>query len=175
MARPEWVALGRIARAHGIRGEVRVLLDNPASRTLEAVRSVVLRGREGSRTVAVERARSVPGGGCLLKLEGVPDRTAAEALSGCVVEVPRDALAPEEESEYYVCDLVGASVVGPDGPLGTIEAVQSYPSADALVVRCVSCARGTVEVPLVEDFIERVRVQDRTVVVRAAALAFFLP
>ena len=87
----------------------------------------------------------------------------------------RDSLPPEEDGEHYVCDLVGATVVGPDGALGTVEGVQSYPSIDALVVRPGSPGRGTVEVPLIDDFVERVRIEDRTVTLRAAALAFFSP
>ena len=173
MARPRWVALGRIVRAHGIRGEVRVALDNPESRTLQGVRSVLLRGPDGVRTVAVERARAVPGAAMLLKLEGVPDRNAAQAIAGVAVEVPREALEAEGDGEHYVCDLIGSTVVGPDGPLGTVEGVQSYPSTDALVVR--SHGRARVEIPLVDDFVELVLTRDRLVVVRAAALALFSP
>jgi 16S rRNA processing protein RimM len=85
----------------------------------------------------------------------------------------RAAFAPLEEGEFYVCDLVGARLVGPEGELGTIEELRSYPTTDVLLVRPNQRAAGPVEIPLLDDFVDRVDVGQKVVVVRSATLQFF--
>jgi 16S rRNA processing protein RimM len=175
MERPASVALGTVVRAHGIRGEVRIKLHNPESQALEDGVTVTLRQGGVARAIEVVRARPVPGGAVIAKLGTVNGRGEAEALTGSVIEVARASLPPEDEGEFYVCDLVGADVVGPGGSLGSVEGVRTYPSTDVLVVRPSAAGAGSVEIPLIDDFVERVSVPERTVVVRAEALVFFQP
>lgn len=54
-------------------------------------------------------------GKVLLRLTGIADRTAAEKLRGQTVEIPRDEAQPLDEDEFYIADLIGASVFGSDG------------------------------------------------------------
>jgi 16S rRNA processing protein RimM len=103
------IQVGYVARAHGLRGEVRVHLHTPGSTTLLGLERAWIGGQE-RRIVAV---RPTPGA-VLLLLEGVSDRDAAEALRGSVVEVDR-ADIPLEEGEYLLGDLPGCAVVDPDG------------------------------------------------------------
>jgi 16S rRNA processing protein RimM len=133
-----------------------------ASTSLLDAREVVLSGEKEERRCTVERARPTPKG-VLLSLAGVTDRTAAEALQGFRVSVPRDALPPLEEGEYYLCDVVGAEVLGPDGVrLGTAVDLRIYPSIDALLIELAD--GGFAEQPLVEPWLERVDVSARQVV-----------
>ncbi len=80
------VVVGRIGRAHGIKGElaVQVRTDEPERRFAPGTALVA-----GDRTVVVAAARN-HSGRLLLRLEGVGDRTAAEALHGRVLEVDVD-------------------------------------------------------------------------------------
>jgi 16S rRNA processing protein RimM len=71
----------------------------------------------------------------LLRLSGVHDRDAAEALRGLTVCVPRERLPPPEEGEYYLCDLVGATVRTPSKIIGQVTEVRVHPSVDTLVIR----------------------------------------
>ncbi len=165
------VGLGDVLRAHGIRGEVRVRLYNPASAMLDAATQITVRGAKGeARPMTIEQARPVPGG-VLVKFRGVDDRNQAELLRGAVLEVSREVLPPTEPDEFYACDLVGAQVIGPDGPIGTVREIAGYPTTDALVV-ALGAGRGTLEIPMLDDFIERVDLEQGVVIVRAAALAF---
>lgn len=105
------------------------------SDALERVKSVTLvRGGEALEPRRMTSARRVDKA-YLVTFEGVSDRNAAEALRGCEVCVPRAALPPPEEGEYYLCDLVGARVTAPDGDVGEVIEVRVHPSVDTLVVR----------------------------------------
>lgn len=69
------------------------------------------------------------------RFEGVSDRSAAEALRGCLVEVDRSALPPLGEGEYYHADLIGLPAVDGSGtPVGTVAAVENYGAGDLLEI-----------------------------------------
>jgi 16S rRNA processing protein RimM len=129
------IEIGRIGRAHGTRGDVKVALHWAGSQALHHVSTVVLR-RPGDTdaTWRVERARPTPKG-YLLKLEGIDDRTAAEAIRGASVLVDRGELPELEPGEYYLSDLVGLRVVSPAGPVGEVVEVRSHPSVDTIIIR----------------------------------------
>src|SRR4051812_8185256 len=92
--------IGRVTRAHGLKGELEVRLDWPDSRALlEAERVQLSRPDASSESYVIASTRST-GKGILLRLEGVGDRDAAEALCGSTVSVWRTELPPLEEGEY---------------------------------------------------------------------------
>ncbi len=128
------VEIGRVTRPHGVRGEVRVHLHFAGSDTLDRVKTVTLvhRGESVPRKVLAARRADKA---MLLRFEGIADRDGAESLRGAGVCVPRDVLPPVEDGEYYLCDLIGARVVGPDGDVGEVVEVRVHPSVDALVVK----------------------------------------
>jgi 16S rRNA processing protein RimM len=148
-----------------LKGELEVRLDWPDSRALlEAQRVLLSRPDGGSESRAIASTRST-GKGILLRLDGVEDRDAAEALCGSTVSVRRSDLPPLEEGEYYLCDLVGLAVAGPSGPLGRVLEIQMYPSVDAIVIEAPDGARY--EQPLVAEWLERVDVAGGGIVLRS--------
>jgi 16S rRNA processing protein RimM len=140
----ERIEIGGIARAHGIKGEVVVMLHDPDSLVLERVEALWLNGaRHG-----VDRARPGPHG-WLVKLTGVDDRNRAETLRGIPVEVARDAIELDDD-EVLLDDLVGCQVRRTDGaPWGEIVAIDIGPQ-DRLVIH-----DGDVErlLPMVDAFV----------------------
>jgi 16S rRNA processing protein RimM len=99
-----------------------------------------------------------------LKLEGVEDRNAADALRGLTVSVPYDSLETLPENEYYWEDLVGLAVVTEDGKsLGRIETIFPTGSNDVFV-----CREGGREIllPAIAEVIRSVDIRAGTVVVR---------
>src|SRR5580698_1587005 len=132
-----YVAVAEVARPHGVRGELRLKVYNPDSDLLtrRAGAAVRLRLPDGSeRDVAVLHAREA-NKALLVRLAGVDDRDAAEALRGAEVCVPRDAFPPLAEGEFYACDLEGARAVLRSGEeVGRVTGLVSYPTCDALVV-----------------------------------------
>jgi 16S rRNA processing protein RimM len=156
--------IGRVARAHGLRGELRIELHFAGSDALEHVSELWLSERAEDATGAlcqrIEAARPVPKA-YLVKLEGLSERNGADALRGKAVWVARSALPAAEPSEYYLVDLIGARVVGPEGEVGTVSEVVTHPSVDALVIRAPD--GRTLELPLVPDWIKRVSVEEKLV------------
>src|SRR5207253_396987 len=78
------IEIGTVSKAHGVRGEVVVILHDAESTALEGVETVYVAGVARK----VVQARNT-GGAYLLAVEGLTDRDAAAALRGSVVEVDR--------------------------------------------------------------------------------------
>jgi 16S rRNA processing protein RimM len=156
--------VGRVSKAHGITGEVRIVPHWESSDALLQVEEIWLSLNGQVLKHAVERARGVPRG-FLVKLRGVDDRTAAEALHGAAVSVPRSVLPPLEPGEYYLIDLVGAKVIGPEGEVGEVTGIVSHPTVDVIVVRLPD--GGSAEQPLSLPWLASVDVAGRTVVLNS--------
>ena len=105
------VVIGRIGRAHGIRGELNVEIrtDEPERRFAPGS-SIICTGR--TLTVASSRPHS---GRLVVAFDEVPDRTAAEQLHGSILEAEIDETErPDDPDEFYDHQLVGLQVRGPD-------------------------------------------------------------
>ena len=124
------VALAAVAGAHGVKGEVRLKLFGDSPANLASQEKIYVGGME-------RRLLGIREGGktALAKLEGVSDRSDAEALRGKLVEIDRAALPPLEEGEYYHSDLIGLACVDQEGePIGTVVAVENFGAGDLLEV-----------------------------------------
>lgn len=153
------VVIGRIGRAHGIRGDVAVELrtDEPERRFAPGS-SVLSSGRE--LVVASSRPHS---GRFLVRFVGVADRTAAEALRGQLVEVEVDEdEIPDDDGEFYDRQLVGLAVVTADERVGEVTEVLHLPAHDLLVV---ATDAGDVMVPFVEALVPDVDLEAGTLTV----------
>jgi len=107
--------VGRVARAHGVRGRILLVPYNEDSQELTAVTSLWLRAREGEpKRFEVDRAERASLG-YLVALRGIGDRDAAAALRGQEALVDRAELPAPGEDELYAADLVGMSAVDQAG------------------------------------------------------------
>jgi 16S rRNA processing protein RimM len=164
VAADRWVPLAEIARAHGVRGEVRLRPFNPDSDLLFRLREVLLRCADGKeRELGVESARPA-NDAILMKLSAVNDRDRAAELRGALVCGRRAHFPPLGEGEFYACDVEGARVVVEDGPepppsreVGRVITLRSGPCADVLVVEALDGGRPW-EVPLVSHVVRSVDV-----------------
>ncbi len=125
----ELLRVGRVGRPHGLDGGFTVSDPTERLELLDAGRSVLVAGRD-MNIVARRGTADHP----ILLLEGVGDRTAAEALRGEAIAVPRAVLGTLEEGEFLVDDLVGCEVVDGERPVGRVSDVLLLPSADTLEV-----------------------------------------
>lgn len=158
------VTVGRIGRAHGIKGEVGidVRTDEPDRRFADG--AVVVTDARVSRTLTVESSRW-HSGRLLVKFAEVPDRTAAEQLRNLVVQAEIDEHErPEDPDEFYDRDLIGLSVRTTDGAeVGEVTDVVHLPAQDLLEIR--RTAGNTVLVPLVEELVPEIDLAKQYVVV----------
>jgi 16S rRNA processing protein RimM len=159
----ELITVGRILRPQGRRGEVRVepLTDDPAR--LAALTDCYLVPPDAGEPRRIETVR-FQGAMPVVKLAGTDSIDAAEALTGRLVAIPREAARPLPPDHFYAFDLVGCRVRTPEGrPLGVIEDVSPGPAHDLWVVR--ADARQWL-LPAVTAIVERVDLTERVVVVR---------
>ncbi|HEX8381360.1 MAG TPA: ribosome maturation factor RimM [Allosphingosinicella sp.] len=123
------VALAAIAGAHGIGGEVRLKLFARSADSLKRHKAV----RVGDRLLTLASVKGDPTP--IARFAEIADRTAAEALRGCLLTVPRSALPPLEEGEYYHADLIGLPCESKAGePLGRVVAVEDFGAGDILEI-----------------------------------------
>lgn len=128
------VCVGVVTGAHGVRGQIRVrsFTSNPA----DVAAYGPVRDTDGTPLTLTVTGESR--GQMLARVTGVDDRTTAESLKGRRLYVPRAALPPTDEDEYYHTDLVGLRVehmgaaegVGP----GTVTAVHDHGAGAVLEV-----------------------------------------
>lgn len=119
------VALAVVIGAHGVVGEVRlkVFADD-----LSAHKSF------NGGTLTLKSVR--PGNnGAIARFAEVADRNAAEALRGTELTVPRSALPPLGEGEYYHADLIGLAAVAEDGtPIGVVATIENFGAGDVIEI-----------------------------------------
>ena len=144
MAQDKPVTLAAVTGAHGVTGEVRLKLFGEGLEAFSAHR----RFNDGALTLS--KLRDDGKGGAIARFAEIPDRTAAEALRGTVLTVPRSALPPLDEGEYYHADLLGLAAVSEAGePLGTVIAVENFGAGDIVEIERADGKRFMV--PMRED------------------------
>lgn len=129
------VVVGRVGRAHGIRGEVAIDLrtDEPERRFVVG-QVLTVEGTNQELTIAGTRWHS---GRLLVTFKGVPDRTAVEAFRGAfLIAAVDDAERPADDDEFYDRSLVGLVVRDHLGQeRGEVTAVVHLPAQDLLAVQ----------------------------------------
>ena len=129
MAIDKPVTLAAVIGAHGVTGEVRLKLFGEGLEALSAHRIF----NDGALTL--RKLRDDGKGGAIVRFAETADRTAAEKLRGTLLTVPRSALPPLEEGEYYHADLIGLAAVSDAGnALGTVIAVENYGAGDVIEI-----------------------------------------
>lgn len=156
------IAVGRVLRPQGRRGEVRLepLTDEPGR--FRDLRECYLVPPETGERRLVE-AVWFQGGVPVLKLAGSENIGDAEALVGRLVSIPRGAARALPRDRFYAFDLIGCAVETREGTtLGVLEDVRAGPGHDLWVVRV---GKRECLIPAVSAIVERVDLAARVVVV----------
>jgi 16S rRNA processing protein RimM len=158
---PDAVAVGEIVGAHALRGLLRVRPYQPAPPSLAAGRRVLLE-RDGAWSEAqVTHAGAHGRGMLLLGLDGVSDRTAADALRGVRLLARLADLPALDRDEYYHHEVLGFTVETTDGAvIGTIAAIMANGLHDVWEVR--AGAREHL-IPVVADIVRAIDREARRV------------
>lgn len=158
---PRYLAVGRILRPHGVRGELRAAILTDYPKHLEEVSTVYLGDDyQPYKLQALRFHQKV----MLLTLEGCSDRETADSLRDATVAVAFKDAVPLEEDEYYHFQLVGLQVVSDDGEaLGEIVEVFTAPGANDVYV--VHGSRGELLLPAIADVVLQVDLDAQRVTV----------
>jgi 16S rRNA processing protein RimM len=156
------ILLGRIAGAHGVRGEVLIRSYTAESHNIASYGP--LSDEHGNRSFEITKLR-VTRKGVVARLKGVEDRASAEALAGLDLYAARERLPATAEGEFYYADLIGLAAVDTNGaPIGTIVGVHNYGAGDIIEVRLTG-SETTELVPFTAAFVPDVDIAEGRAVV----------
>ena len=170
MTAPDLAIVGRVRRAHGIRGE---LVIEPLTNEPDAVFAPGRRLFAGTvhgdpapdqRTLIIEESRPFKGGGWIVAFAALVDRNEAERWRERYLLVPRNELEPIRDDEVYLHDLLGLEVVreGTNERVGEVIDVYELPQGVMLDVRR---AQGSVLIPFRREVVQRVDLDARRLVI----------
>ena len=146
------LVVGRIGRAHGIRGEVgvEVRTDDPDLRFADGAQLATDPPERGPLTVVATRWHS---GRLLVRFKGLDDRTAAENMRGTMLVIEVDeSERPQDPDEFYDHQLVGLRVITTAGDeVGEVAEVLHLPAQDVLAIKRTDGVE--VLVPFVQELV----------------------
>ena len=157
MTPPAFIIVGRVRKAHGIRGEVVVEVITDAPDAVFASGRRVFAGTAAgdlspSRQELHVRSVRPFNDGILVGFDEVPERNAAELWRGRYLLMPAEELPPPDEDEVYLHDLIGMRVLLTEGqPVGTVIAIYELPHGLALDVRLAEPRDGETVLLLYDD------------------------
>ena len=163
---PQWddlIVVARIARAHGLRGEVILNLetDFPDERFQPGNRLLTQRG--GRIDALVVTSSRLQKGRAVVGFEGVGTMTEAEALAGLELRIPADQLAPLPDGVYFHHDLVGCRVETVAGEvIGEVRKVDGSGVTSLLVVQTPV---GEELIPLVDEMCREIDPRAKRIVI----------
>lgn len=146
------ICIAEITTPHGVRGllRVRAFTENP-----DDVFGYKVTREDGSPIRLASRGQNK--GFLIAGIEGVADRTAAEAWRGTKLFVPRSALPETGEREYYLADLVGLVAEFDDGkPAGKVSALYDFGAGPMLEIK--SKGEEPLLLPFTQSFVPTVDV-----------------
>jgi 16S rRNA processing protein RimM len=162
---PQFVAIARLLRPQGRRGELlaEILTDFP-EKFSERTR-VFLAAEDGSRHEYEIEDRWMHKGSIVLKFAGIDSISDAEKLAKMLVEIPLEQRATLEEGAVYTSDLVGCVLVDLNGAgrIGAIDDVRFGAGAAPLLVV------GQHEIPFASEFLVRYAPGERLIEMKLPA------
>jgi 16S rRNA processing protein RimM len=165
VASQELYAVGTVAKAIGVKGEVIVEPMTATPRRFKRGMPVFIGAtpQTATRVSSVERA-TTNGRGVRLKLAGLETRTEAEQLRGAIVFVDADHLVRPPRGSYFVHDIVGMTVETTGGAaVGKVTDVWKLPANDVFVI---AGPEGEILIPAVKEFVTRIDPATRTIRVK---------
>ena len=157
------VLLGVVAAPHGVRGLVRIrsYTEDPMAIASYGPLSDET-GRKQYRVEALSTVKET----VLARIEGVADRTAAEALRGLRLYVERERLPAPAEREWYEADIVGLAAVGQDGrDWGKVIAFHDFGGGRTMEISGGRASRSSVMLPFTAAAVPEIDVEGGKVVV----------
>jgi 16S rRNA processing protein RimM len=154
------ILVARVAGAFGVKGEVRLTSFTADPLALLAYRE--LRREDGAPGLTLTSGRAHKGG-VVARATEIETREQAEALRGLRLYLPREALPEPEPDEFYLVDLIGCSVVTPDGEsLGRVRNVQDFGAGDLVEIQPAEGASWWL--PFTRESVPEVSLADRRIV-----------
>lgn len=133
----DFLLLGKIAKAHGMRGEIKIFPYSGQPENMKAYRELILVNDKGmlSHPLTVQSCK-VQGKMAITRLQSITSRDKAEAIEGAGVLIARKYLPELPENEFYWHQYVGKTVADlKEQNIGKIETIFSNGTQDIMVIR----------------------------------------
>ena len=128
------ILVGRFGAPHGVRGEIR--LKSFTGDPLAIAQYTGLGDEQGRQNFRITAARPIKDDLLIVRLNGIADRAAAQALTNVDIYMERANLPQTDEDEFYHSDLIGLTAQAQDGtPIGTILRVLNFGAGDILEIQ----------------------------------------
>ncbi len=154
MSEKQWLKIGKVKDAHGLKGDLYIIIFSKDISWLKQVESFALAPveNEAKKTIfEIEKIKAFKDG-VMLKPKNILDRTQAEFLKGQLFYLPAEIFESDEGETIFLREILGFTVIDQnDQILGPIKDFSTNTMQDLLVVELTSGKR--VEIPFVEEFI----------------------
>jgi len=170
MNKDERICLGAVVGVHGIKGEVKV------KSFTEPDTNVDKYGPVENKNASQKFELKVVGYSKELlrvKIKGINDRNAAEALIGTGFYINRDALPElEDDDEFYEADLIGLEVRQNEHVIGSVAGLYNFGAGEIIEIKLLST--GKLEMlPFTKVYVPEINLSEGYIVVRSASMDYF--
>jgi len=156
------ITVGRIAKPHGIRGELKVVVPGISVDRLADLKRVRLLSGQQSSWYEVIKVRFQPAG-LILDLSGIDDRNRAEELRGFEVQVDKDEIPLSNGDQFDPLDLEGFIVETVNGQrVGVLTEYMKSAGQDILVI---DRDGSEVLIPAVEPLIKNIDLSEELIII----------
>lgn len=147
------IPVGKIATAHGVRGDVKIqyFLEDP---DLLFTDGGVYTAPDGPKKLTLSYRNMLNGGALVAAVDGIADRNAAELLRGTTLYLDESDLPAPAEGEIYARALEGMEAMTPDGKvLGRVLGLRNFGASDLVEIQG---PRGAFFLPFCAPYLVRV-------------------
>ncbi|AGH95472.1 ribosome maturation factor RimM [Pseudobdellovibrio exovorus] len=157
----ECVHVGKVMDAHGIRGDLYILIFSGDVSWGSKLKQLALKRSDEQQSFDIQKVKSFKKG-FIVKLAGFDDRNRAEEFKGAEVWVPEDLFVAQQGESLYLREVLNFTVKDEHlGPIGQVESFSSNGIQDLLVVQAADSS--VYEIPFVEDFVVAIDYEQQTI------------
>lgn len=164
----KWVECGFVRRPRGLRGDLVVEWNNGGCPIkLGGELAVSFRGSKEKKIYRVEYAKDERHV-CIIRFEGISDRTSADKFKGAALFVPEDSLPDLAQGEYYSYQILGLDVFSESGNLlGKVAKIFSAGENDVYEIMPSGGKNGEeILIPAIADFVSAIDLVNKKIVVK---------
>lgn len=159
----DMLRIGVIANTHGIKGEVKVFPTTDDVNRYKQLKEVILDTGKEHKKLEIENIRFFKQM-VIVKFKGIDTINDIEKYKGKDILVTREQAIPLEEDEYFIYDIIGATVVTEEGKeIGTLEEVLQTGANDVFVV--TSLEGKELLFPVIQDCVREINIEEKKVTI----------
>ena len=164
------ICIGKIVAAHGIRGEVKVQSYTQNPKNLDKYGQA--ENDDASKSFEL-KVLGVTAKNVRVKIKGVDDRNAAEALIGTQLFIHRDRLPELQEEEFYQTDIVGLKVLlaETNQEVGHVVGFSNFGAGDIIEIK-ISGQKETEMLPFTKQYVPVINIDEGYVVVSSETMQY---